>query len=175
MFKYEITPHASVVIWGGYDHLRELHQLIHRILDQSQYINDDSGYPTWLAFEVRKAYDGHRLTGVRQAGNGDKQNVYGFETSWLLIILQVSCLRQAQASYPATDQDHVTLSELENVVKIAITVAMPEHSSMIKHYLKSPNPFINDSDKLTSRLDEYDALPADIKTSRLSDYLSEFQ
>ena len=126
MLEFELTPHhAGMTLWGDYYSLRRLHEFIHNVVEQSDYIEDKEGFVLGLAYDVRKAFGGDRRVDTRGFFEDEQCRIYGVEVLWPTILVQIGMLRQAMAFMPTNKLDQALMFELEHVVESAIRKAMP--------------------------------------------------
>lgn len=125
MLEAEVTKkHAGVVLWGDIWVLQALHELLHRVNEESPIIEDKEGFFLGLAYDIRKAYEGQRKKGVRRDLD-EKCTIWGVEILWPVLIPQVGMLRASLAFIPNTRRDQALVYELEAVVESAVKSAMP--------------------------------------------------
>lgn len=126
MLEYKLTPHhAGVALWGDSATLGRLHKLIHHVVDESAYIEDEEGFVLGLAYDMRKAFEGRRSQDYRTFSEDDRCRIYGAEVLWPLLLVQVGVLRQAMAFIPTNKLDQAIMFELEHVVESAVRAAVP--------------------------------------------------
>jgi len=126
MLEYKLTPHhAGVALWGDIATLDLLYEFIHRVVEESIYIEDKEGFVLALAYDVRKAFEGSRSQGYRSYLNDDTCRIYGVEILWPVLLVQIGVLRQAMAFISTNKLDQAIMFELEHVVESAARSAMP--------------------------------------------------
>lgn len=126
MIEFELSPHhAGVTLWGEYDALRRLHTFIHRVVEESLYIERKDGFVLALAYDFRKAYENQREHAYRSNAEGKKIRIYGVGIVWPMILVQVGVLRQALAFMPTNKLDQSLMFELEYAVELALQKALP--------------------------------------------------
>ena len=137
MLEYKLTPHhAGVALWGDFFTLDRLHEFIHHVVQESDYIEDKEGFVLGLAYDVRKAFQGQRSQDYRGHSEDDRCRVYGVEILWPILLVQVGVLRQAMAFMPTNKLDHAIMFELEHVVESAVRAAMPITADEVIHRIR---------------------------------------
>lgn len=135
MLEYELTPnHAGVALWGDFAALDRLHCFIHHIVQESDYIEDKEGFVLGLAYDVRKAFEGHRRSGSRAHSGLEHCSIYGVEILWPALLVQVGVLRHAMAFIPTNKLDQSIMFELEYIIESAIRAAMPVTADEVIHW-----------------------------------------
>ncbi|PKY09683.1 hypothetical protein B1757_13855 [Acidithiobacillus marinus] len=126
MIEFELSPHhAGVTLWGEYDALRRLHTFIHRVVEESIFIERKDGFVLALAYDFRKAYENQRERTYRSNAEDQKIRIYGVGIVWPMLLVQVGVLRQALAFMPGNKLDQSLMFELEYVVELALQKALP--------------------------------------------------
>lgn len=125
MLESEVTKkHAGIVLWGDVWVLQALHELLHRVNEESPLIENKEGFFLGLAYDIRKAFEGQRKKAVRRDLN-EKCTIWGVEILWPVLIPQVGILRASMAFIPTTRRDQALVYELEAVVESAVKSVMP--------------------------------------------------
>jgi hypothetical protein len=63
MFNYHALKNAAgIALFSDYLSLRQAHKIIHDVNERSPVIRDKDGFFLGLAYDLRKAYEGQRLT-----------------------------------------------------------------------------------------------------------------
>ncbi|QMI49752.1 DUF6904 family protein [Burkholderia sp. MBR-1] len=61
MLQYALLKnHAGLLLCGDYNSLRELHEVVHEVNENSVLVRNKEGEFLSLAYDVRKAYEGQR-------------------------------------------------------------------------------------------------------------------
>ena len=125
MLEFELTPkHAGIRLWGDTWTLQRIHEVLHKINEQSPVIEDKEGFFLGLAYDIRKAYEGQREKKTRTFFE-DKYKIYGVEILWPVLIAQVGLLREAMSFVPTTRNDQIVAYELEYLIECAANKALP--------------------------------------------------
>jgi hypothetical protein len=133
MLEFTLNKHhTGLTLWGDYRSLRQLHELIHTVVEGSVVIEDKEGFMLGLAYDVRKAQEGQRLK--RKSKEGPEPLIlYGVEILWPVILVQVGLLRHAMGFLPTSKRDHATMYDLEYVIEAAIDQAVgPDAEELIE-------------------------------------------
>lgn len=155
MLNYSLTPcHAGIELYGDYDSLRVLHVFLHKLIENSPYIEDSEGFITSFAYEVRKAYEGKRTT--HPVGEPDPESavIYSTKFLWPVMLLQTAMLRYAMSFITASKLDQAVMYQLEHVVESALYEASPSHAPIILKWTSSTvagSGYAHVADKLDSR------------------------
>lgn len=138
MLQYKLTKyHAGVALWGDYESLHALHEFIHRVVDESCYIENKEGFVLALAYDIRKAYDGQRSKHYRDHFGEDRCTIYGVEILWPILLLQIGVLRHAMSFIPTNKREQSLMFELEYVVESALRDAIPITADALIHRISS--------------------------------------
>ncbi|MDK2126704.1 DUF6904 family protein [Parachitinimonas caeni] len=141
--------HTGLTLWGDGYSLRQLHGLVHSLVEQSALIEDKEGYVLGLAYDLRKAYEGQRQREVLDVGLDDRLTIYGVEILWPYILLQTGQLRQALADLPSSKLDQALLYQLEHAVESALRQVVPATAEDILQTVRqiavSPYPQLEDA------------------------------
>lgn len=125
MLEFNLTrKHAGVEIWGDTWALRQVHELIHRVNEESPLIENKEGLFLGLAYDIRKAYEGQRETATR-AHFEDTCPIYGVQILWPILIAQVGLLRESMAFIPTNRGEQAIVYELEYLIEVAVKKALP--------------------------------------------------
>ncbi|MDG3444621.1 DUF6904 family protein [Nitrospirillum amazonense] len=111
---------GGLVLWGDYDDLSAHYDLVHQVCGQDGPLPYDVGeFVLGLAYDLRKAKEGQRLTREVQRLGGDSKRLYGVEIVWTFLLPQVAILRGAAAFMVLTSRDQAMMWELEAAVEEA--------------------------------------------------------
>lgn len=136
MLEYKLTPHdAGIALWGDFAALDRLRSFIVHIVEESDYIEDKEGFVMGLAYDLRKAFEGHRSQD-RSDSESDRCRIYGVEILWPALLVQIGLLRQAMGYIPTNKLDQVIMFELEHVVESAVRGAMPVFADEVIHRIR---------------------------------------
>ena len=177
MLEYKLTPHhAGVALWGDFSTLDRLHRFVHRVVEESNYIEDKEGFVLGLAYDVRKAFQGQRRQDYRGSSEDDRWRIYGVEILWPVLLVQVGVLRQAMAFIPTNKLDHAIMFELEHVVEAAVRAAMPVTADEVIHRTGCIGnaPYIHLDTVLDSRCRYFIELPAKQRLKMLPKVMETF-
>ncbi len=131
MLEFKLTPkHAGVVIWGDIWALHRVHELIHKINENSPIIENKEGFFLGLAYDFRKAYEGQRKKDKREFFE-DSCHIYGVDILWPVLVSQVGLMRASMAFMPTTRQDQSIAYELEWLIESAAREALPGREEQI--------------------------------------------
>jgi len=125
VLQFDLTKrHAGVVLWGDTWSLRAVHDLVHKVNEESPLVQNKEGFLLRLAYDVRKAYEGQREKAVREWFE-DKCPIYGVHILWPVLITQVALLRAGMAFIPTDRMDQSVTYELEHLIDRAVREASP--------------------------------------------------
>lgn len=133
--QYEIRKsNAGIVLWGDIYELKMLWTFIHRVSEESRLL--DGEHPlTWMAYEVRHAFDRMRRKDTRKWCGEDATPIYGFDCIWPITLVQIGLLRAGLSFMPTvTRQDQTIMYGIEYVILDALEQLYP---GMGEQYLKS--------------------------------------
>ncbi|WP_027670526.1 DUF6904 family protein [Rheinheimera baltica] len=138
MLEFRLTPnHAGIALWGDFCTLSRLHEFVHHVVEQSDYIEDKEGFVLGLAYDFRKAYQGERSEEYRGDFEDERYRIFGVEILWPVLLTQIGILRQAMAFIPTSKLDQAVMFELEYVVESAVRSAMPAAADEIIFRIKA--------------------------------------
>lgn len=136
MVEFELTSkHAGIRLWGDTWTLQRIHEVLHKINEQSVVIENKEGFFLGLAYDVRKAYEGQRKKKTKTSFE-DKCKIYGVEILWPVLIAQVGLLREAMAFVPTNRNDQIVAYELEYIVECAANKALPGRGEEIMSLMR---------------------------------------
>lgn len=137
---YPTKNGTGLLILGDYGDLMSLYDTVHHFsstLDETKKIQKAySQLLMNLAYEIRKAYSGQRVTDkIRFIGDGEEYNYYGFQVVWTDILIFISVLR-INAGYIQSDKLHqANLYMLEWIVEKALLEYDAQGGDIIKDYI----------------------------------------
>ena len=102
---YHTKYGAGIKLFGDYRDLQSLHKTVHYFCSKELMESGASEFVVGLAYDVRKAYEGSRLTEKFGFDALDQVTYRGVEILWPIILPQVSMLRKA-AAIAATSRNH---------------------------------------------------------------------
>jgi len=131
MLQFEITKkHAGIRLWGDTWTLQRIHEVLHKVNEQSCVIENKEGFFLGLAYDIRKAYEKQREIDTIEIFD-DKYQIYGVEILWPVIVAQVGLLREAMGFIPTNRNDQIVAFELENLIEGAAAKALPGRAEEI--------------------------------------------
>ena len=117
---------AGLVLWGDIYELKALWTFIHRVIDESALLKSEDPLLSWLAYEVRHAFDGMRHKGTRKWHGDDPTPIYGFDCIWPNMLIQIGLLRAGLAFMPTvTRHDQAVMYGLESIVLEGLETMLP--------------------------------------------------
>ena len=131
MLQFDLTKRrAGLVLWGDTWSLHAVHDLVHKVNEESPLVRDKEGFLLGLAYDVRKAFEGQREKAVRERFE-DKCPIYGVEILWPVIAAQVAMLRASMAFIPTDRMDQSVMYELEHLIERAVRELSPAGAEQI--------------------------------------------
>lgn len=135
MLQFELTKkHAGIRLWGDTWTLHRIHDVLHKVNEQSSVIHDKEGFFLGLAYDIRKAYEGQRETAIREFFE-DKCPIYGVDILWPVLIAQVGLLREAMGFIPTNRNDQIVAFELEYLIESAAEKVFPGRAEDIMNLM----------------------------------------
>jgi len=123
---------AGLVLWGDMYELKALWTFIHRVIDESALIKIEDPLLSWLANEVRHAFDRMRHKDTRKWFGDDPTPIYGFDCIWSNVLIQVALLRAGLAFMSTvTRNDQAVMYQLESTVLDALEAMIPGESEKL--------------------------------------------
>lgn len=177
MLEFRPTPnHAGLALWGDFDTLHRLHEFIHRIVEESNLIDDKEGFILGLAFDIRKAYSGQRSEESRGDGKHDHYRIYGVEILWPFLIAQVGLLRHAMAFVSTSKLEQAIMFELEHHLETSIRQLVPNTAEEVIEWISriGSTPYQQVDSVLDSRTRYFIGLPAKERLLALPKLLETF-
>ena len=112
---------AGMILWGDMWDLKAFYEVIQKLCKEHGHLSHEvSEYVMGLAYEVRKAFDGHRLTREISWYGEDVKPVYGAELPFVPTLLQSNILRGAAAYTSLTTREQAILLSFEACVEEAL-------------------------------------------------------
>ncbi|CAH2934444.1 MAG: hypothetical protein CPSOU_6551 [uncultured Paraburkholderia sp.] len=148
-----------------------MHELVHKVNEESPAIRDKEGFMLGLAYDVRKAYEGQRETAVREYFD-DRCPIYGVQVLWPAIIANVALLRAAMAFIPTDRKDQSVMYALEHLVEQALRAALPTGAEQILEQMRRIEPSTHIDDVIDSRCGYFVSLPPKQRLAQLATVLA---
>ena len=109
---------TGIEIYGDYYDFRSLHKVLHSIDERIGEDAFDANFYMGLAYEVRKANNGHRLK--KKIQRGDETFYHGFQYSWPDILVTLNLLRQRVGYLGHQHAINAHLYQLEHITMEAL-------------------------------------------------------
>ena len=122
---------AGITLIGDYLTLRDLHQVIHDVNEQATVIADKEGLFIALAYDIRKAYEGHREIIEPPKQRPEIGRRFGVRILWPVLICQTSLLRGALAFMPSNRIHQAYAYLLEDIVDGALKADFADNAGEI--------------------------------------------
>lgn len=126
IFAKPTKYNAGITIYGDYIDFTSMHTSIHEIADEKNNLGEIGEYILGLAYEIRHAYQGDRMTLKIEGGSAKEpaEVIYlGFNTLWTVFLPQLAMLRDT-ASYQTLNRNiHSDLWRLEACAEDALLKA----------------------------------------------------
>lgn len=121
MLSYQLLKnHAGILLIGDYTSLRWLHEVIHDVNERSPLIQDKEGMFLNLAYDVRKAYEGHREV-LQPPPHYEEMGIrYGVQALWPVLLVQNRMLRLSLAFLDHSAKTQAIAYALEAVIEDAL-------------------------------------------------------
>lgn len=134
MLQYQLLKNnAGLAVFGDYESLRALHELVHRVNDQSILVHDKDGVLVEFAYEVRKAFQGDREVEQSVEAYPEIGPRFGFKVLWPEFLYTVRLLRQAMSGCQSSRSDQALLLALEGLADHGIEGAFGKGAKVISH------------------------------------------
>ena len=119
---YPTKNGTGIIIYGDYGDLRSLYQTIHSIAEHGdEYEPKKKGINNLLmnfAYEIRKAYSGHRIIDeLEYPGSDMKFKYFGFKVVWTDMLIYISAIRHKAGFRVTTKLDQANLYILEYIIE----------------------------------------------------------
>lgn len=153
MLSYRLLKnHAGILLIGDYTSLRWLHTVVHDINERSPLIEDREGLFLNLAYDVRKAYEGHREILEPPSDHEGIGIRYGVQALWPVILLQQRMLRVSLAYLDHSTKTQAIAYALEAVIEEALKEDFATiGDEVVAHWQRLDPVYRNVFDKLWSR------------------------
>lgn len=121
MLDYKLLKnHAGIYLTGNYDDMVALRDAVHSINELSPIVHDKEGLMLGLAYDARKAHDGHRVVYPAPSTIPEKGILVGVEILWPVFLLQVRIMRVSLGFMPHDERMQSIVYALESVAKNAL-------------------------------------------------------
>ncbi len=133
------TKHAAgVTLWGDYNDLRDLHDTIHVLTENSPFNQGIKDTILGLAYDVRHAYQGDREEKQFGFDEYDKVKYRGVKVLWPVILFQANVLRCSAAFQPTTKGQQANLYRLEQSIEDSLRDTDSGIAAPCIEFLNSP-------------------------------------
>lgn len=89
MLTFEILDeHEGRRLLGSSDDLRGVHGILHDVNECSRVIVDKEGVFLAMAYDIRKAYEGQRLSRKATESDQNSGRLFGVDVLWRTILVQ---------------------------------------------------------------------------------------
>lgn len=132
MLVCELTPnHMGITLWGDYQTIERIHELIHFIDSSATEIDDKDAFLGHLAYDLRKAMEGDRKGRKVLVGNGSEVDQYGVDILIPILLIQMSVIRSTMAFLPTTKLQQATIYEFEDAIESILYKSIPRKAQDI--------------------------------------------
>lgn len=142
MFNYSIPENKQyITIWGTYESLKMLNEVIHNLNERFPLFSDKEGMLLGLCYELRKAYENQRQSDEEMGAVDYEPNtgiqaphyyhVYGAEVNPLNLIMSVAYLQQVHEYPNITKSEKGYLYLLEDVTEHAFKAYRPKPANSL--------------------------------------------
>lgn len=131
-------------MWGDYYDLKAIHSFIHFICSKSPSHTELKEYALALAYDIRHAYQGDRLTKQFGIDDLDKATYRGVHVIWPTYLSQIAILRQMAGYVPHTTFEQSCLYLLENCARMALLRYDEATGTECLNWLETPCRFGNE-------------------------------
>lgn len=136
----KLKGHAGILLGGGYDDLRALHDVLHKVNEGSPIIRNKEGAFLGLAYDVRKAYERQREVFEAPAHSPEVGIKFGVKVLWPAILIQSRMLRASMAYMPTDRSMQAIAYSLEAVIESAIEADFAADAERIKQLWLAIDP-----------------------------------
>lgn len=112
--------HSAILLFGDYYDLRDIHTLVHYLLEKGCLSQPLHEFLISFAYDLRKAYQGGRLSVERGFDELDKATYLGVAIYWPYYLVYLRLLRQCAARANTLRWHQGVLYHLEGVVEQAL-------------------------------------------------------
>jgi hypothetical protein len=132
MLQFEVLRnHAGIAIVGDYLTLRALHELIHRVDEQSPLTERHADSFLALAYDLRKAADGLRRKVESPELYPEIGPRFGVEILWPVLLYQCCVLRSGLEEIAHTSNDQSLVYALEHVVETGLAADFGDEAGAV--------------------------------------------
>jgi hypothetical protein len=170
-----LKDHAGVLIVAAADDLGSFYDIVHDVNDRSPVILDKEGLFLGLAYDIRKAIEGHRYVEAPRRRPGGNE-IVGFEILWPTLIVQTCMLRTALGFIDHGKRHQVLAYSLEAIIQEAISQCFPKRHMEIGRacsLLDPLHPFLET--KAPSRIEHWYRWTKVQRETRLVELLESLQ
>lgn len=130
----------GVQIWGTYDDLRTLYEVISRFWSVPEFehieaFENRNELISSFSYEVRKGMEGSRLTKKSSHFSEEENQYYGFEVSWVHILFSIVALKENWKLIPPDKLDLAYFYTLEYWVESGLDGFDSVTGAKVKPYL----------------------------------------
>lgn len=111
---------SAIVIFGDYYDLRDVHTVIHYLIDKGLLSPTMRDFLLEFAYDLRKAYEGSRKVIERGGDSFDKATYRGVEIYWPYYLVYLRLLRQCAGRTNTLRRHQGVLYHLEGLVEQAL-------------------------------------------------------
>jgi len=152
MFYFIPTKRGlGVELWGSYDDLRTIYEVIWKFWAKDNFAEKE-GFKnrdkliSGFVHEIRKAYEGSRLTRAHSHFMPDPVDHFGCQFSWVHVIFSINAIRFNMRFFESTKLDLGLMLQIEYWLEDAMQNFDPEGSKSIITYLsggiEQSNPYL---------------------------------
>jgi hypothetical protein len=137
---YPTKNGTGVSIFGDYGDLASLYDTVHEVahtLDENNILTKGQHQLLMnLAYEIRKAYSGNRLTDkIKFNGDDQELHYYGFQFIWTDILIFISTLRHNAGYTQTSKMNQANMYMLEYAIERAMFKYDAEGAAAIKNFI----------------------------------------
>lgn len=141
MLSYEtISDFEGITLSGSYLVLRQLHEVLHEVNEQSQMSIDKEAGLLTFAYDVRKAYEGQRHVIAPQEGRPEIGVRFGVNLLWPQILVYSRILRSALAYMDSKALHQAYAFALEAILEDALDEVFADNAREAKTAWKMIDP-----------------------------------
>lgn len=127
-------------IWGTYDDLRTLYEVISRFWNISEFehikaFENRNVLISAFSYEIRKSMQGERLTKKGSCFSGEENQYYGFKVSWVHILFSIVALKENWKLIPPNKLDLAYFYNLEYWIESELDAFDSITGAKVKPYL----------------------------------------
>lgn len=124
----KVKNHAGMILVGDYATLRELHEVIHKVVGASALLDEPrhGEFLLGLAYDVRKAFELQREVFAAPTHYEEMGPRYGVKVLWPVFLIQVRLLREAMGFCPTDARDQGIAYLLEHATQSGLVADLGE-------------------------------------------------